>query len=341
MKKLTKVLVTGAAGFIGFHVVQRLLQEGYHVMGLDNINNYYSQDLKRNRIKEINKSKNSKNFIFQKTNINTKKALNDIKEYNPKYIIHLAAQAGVRNSILYPHEYLNNNFKATLNLFELTKNIKDFEHIVYASTSSVYGLSENYPLKEDDSTNHPMQFYAVTKKATELMAHSYAGLFGVPSTGLRFFTVYGPWGRPDMALFKFTKAILEGKKLDVFGHGKHIRDFTYVDDIVAGIMTILTKPPKKNKKYVKSSIPSGESIYPYRILNIGGGNPIPLMKFIKEIELNLEKKATIDFHGIQPGDILKTESCTEKISNFGYNPSTSYQVGIKKFIDWYKIHYSI
>lgn len=341
MQKSKKVLVTGVAGFIGFHTAVKLLKKNYSVLGIDSINNYYSQTLKKDRLSEIKKNYKGKNFKFLKANLNNKQALEEIIKFNPAYIIHLAAQAGVRKSIENPHLYLNNNINATLNLFETSRNLKNLNHFIYASTSSVYGLSTDFPLSESNATNHPLQFYAVTKKATELMAHSYAAVHNIPSTGLRFFTVYGPWGRPDMALYKFTSNIMKNKIIDVFGHGKHIRDFTYIDDIVSGIINIIDETPKYSSTFDKKSSVSGESTYPFRILNIGGGAPVNLMSYIKEIEKNLGKKAKINYLDFQPGDMLKTHSDTTKISKYGYSAKTPISVGVKNFVEWYLDYHNI
>jgi UDP-glucuronate 4-epimerase len=334
-KTYRKILITGVAGFIGFHVAKKLIEKKLDILGVDSINNYYSTKLKNDRLKRLN----SKNFKFLKGNINNKNTLNEIQKFSPNIIIHLGAQAGVRYSIDNPMNYVENNIKATLRLFEISKHNKNLKHFIYASTSSVYGLSEDYPLSEAQGANHPIQFYAVTKKTTELMAHSYSALFNIPTTGLRFFTVYGPWGRPDMALYKFTKNILSGNEIEVFGHGKHIRDFTYIDDIVNGIQMIMNKPPSKNTSLELRNLPSHKSIYPFRLLNIGGGKPTNLMDYINEIELNLGKKANIKFMDIQPGDKLKTESDLRNIKDFGYIAKTPINKGIKEFVSWYLDYY--
>ena len=338
-KKLQKILITGAAGFIGFHLTKKLLEKNVLLLGIDSLNDYYSPKLKKDRLLELKRNHNNHRLTFLKGNINNQKILQEIENFKPEIIIHLAAQAGVRYSIENPGSYIDNNIKATLKLFELCKKNDKLRHFIYASTSSVYGLSENYPLSEDQSANHPLQFYAVTKKATELMAHSYAALYNIPSTGLRFFTVYGPWGRPDMALFKFTKNILQDKPIDVYGHGKHVRDFTYVDDIVNGIMKVMNKPPKKNLHFNKQKSSSQSSAHSYRILNIGGGAPINLMEYIKAIEFNLGKKAKIRFLPLQPGDILKTESDTSRIEKFGFKAKTDINLGVQKFVNWYLQYY--
>ena len=334
-----KYLVTGAAGFIGFHTSLNLLKQGHVVVGIDNLNNYYDVNLKKNRIKFLNQN-NKKNFKFHKIDIsNVKKTQLIFKKYKFDKVIHLAAQAGVRYSILKPEIYLKNNIIAFFNILENCRNFK-IKHLLFASTSSVYGLQTKNPFKVEDACNHPIQFYAATKKSNEVMAHSYSHLYKIPMTGLRFFTVYGPWGRPDMALNIFTKNIISGKKINVFNYGKHVRDFTYVDNIVENIIKLSKNKPKKNRLFNSKKPKNHISSAPFRILNIGNTKPEKLMDFINEIEKNLGKKAKINFMKLQRGDIEKTVSDmthTRKITRI--NKTTSIQFGIKNFIRWYLGYY--
>ena len=319
------ILVTGSAGFIGFHTTVKLLKNKINVVGIDNVNKYYDTRLKKNRIKSL---KNFKNFNFYKVDLTQYKKLdNIIKKYKIKYIIHLAAQAGVRYSIDNPKSYFKSNLEGFFNILELSKNNK-IQHLIYASTSSVYGNSKNFPLKEENNTNLPLSFYAATKKSNEVMAHSYSYIYKLPCTGVRFFTVYGSLGRPDMALFKFTKNILENKPIELFNKGDHIRDFTYVDDIVDGIYSLIKKQPK--------------SKIPYDIFNIGNGNPKKLLEYVKEIELNLGKKAKIKKLPLQIGDVVKTHADIKKLQiKTKYKAKTNIKKGISNFIEWYKDYYKI
>ena len=333
------ILVTGAAGFIGFHICKRLLEEGNEVVGIDNLNSYYDVDLKNSRLKELSKVSN-KNFHFYKKNIEDQNDIEEIfDEWNFDTILHLAAQAGVRYSIENPHSYINSNLVGFGNILENCRRNK-VKNLIYASSSSVYGGNKEFPFQEDQSVDHPVSLYAATKKANELMAHTYSHLYGIPTTGLRFFTVYGPWGRPDMALFLFTKAILENAPIKVFNHGKMIRDFTYIDDIIESMMRLINKPatPDKNLSKIKPS--SSKSWAPYRIFNIGNNNPTPLMDFIKAIENNLGIDAKKEFIEMQPGDVPITSSDTSSLEDWiGYKPNTSVHDGISKFIEWYKSFY--
>jgi UDP-glucuronate 4-epimerase len=312
-----KVLVTGAAGFIGFHLVNRLITEGFEVVGLDIINNYYDVNLKYSRLKEcgideaeinenilINSNKYS-NYQFIKLNIEDKKNLfNLFQKEKFDYVINLAAQAGVRYSIENPDVYISSNIVGFLNILEACRHHK-IKHLVYASSSSVYGLNGKIPFSTSDNVDHPISLYAASKKSNELMAHTYSHLYNIPTTGLRFFTVYGPWGRPDMALFLFTKAILDDKPIDVYNNGKMFRDFTYIDDIVEGIYKVANNPSKGNKNWDNKNPNPSDSISPYKIYNIGNSTPVKLMDFISEIEKNLNKKAKINFLPLQPGDVEK------------------------------------
>lgn len=322
MKNKKKYLVTGSAGFIGFHLTKKLLSEGSIVIGVDNINSYYDQKLKKERNRILTKNKNYK---FRKVDIrNYKKLENIFKKNKLDCVINLAAQAGVRYSLINPKSYIENNIIGFFNVIDLVKKYK-VKKIVYASTSSIYGIQNKFPIKENFDTNNPIQLYAATKKSNEVIATSYNKLYNIDTIGLRFFTVYGPWGRPDMALFKFTKNILKGDPIDVFNNGKHIRDFTFVDDIVDGIIKII----KKRKKL------SGSSIY-----NIGNGKKITLMEYIKLIEKNLNIKAKKNFLPLQKGDVIKTHSSTKLLNNdFGYVSKTDVKNGVKKFINWYLSYY--
>ena len=322
MKNKKKYMITGSAGFIGFHLAKKLLQDGFIVVGVDNLNNYYDQKLKKERNKILGKYKNYK---FNKIDIKNHKKLEKIFRKNKlDGIINLAAQAGVRYSLDNPKSYIDNNILGFFNVINLAVKFK-VKKIIYASTSSIYGIQNKFPIKENFDTNNPIQLYAATKKANEVIAASYSNLYNLKTIGLRFFTVYGPWGRPDMALFKFTKNILKGKQIEVFNKGKHTRDFTYVDDIVDGIIKII----KKRKKI------SNASIY-----NIGSGKKVTLMEYIKLIEKYLNKKAKKRNLPLQKGDVIKTHSSTKLLRNdFGYVSKTSVEKGVKKFIDWYLSYY--
>ena len=338
---MKNIIVTGCAGFIGYHLSLKLINQNFNVIGIDMINDYYDIKLKKDRLKNLkNQSKKNNNFKFYKINISNKLKLFEIfNSYKIDYIVNLAAQAGVRNSLVYPEKYLKYNIQGFLNILELSKQYK-IKHVVYASTSSVYGLNKKYPFRTNHTTDHPLQFYAVTKKTNELMAHAYSSLYGLRLTGLRFFTVYGPWGRPDMALFKFTKNIIENKPIEVFNKGNHIRDFTYIDDIVNGILLSLKKLPKSIK--LDEKIESHNSYSPHKIYNLGCGQKIKLKKFISLIENNLNKKAKKTYLPMQKGDVHMTSAdISLTIKDLGYRPRVNVEQGIKNFIDWYKIYYKI
>ena len=325
-----KILITGAAGFIGFHACIKFLNEGFTVIGVDNLNSYYDVELKKNRIKEIKKNKKRK-FNFIKLDLKNFDKLEKIFKKNKfDFVLHLAAQAGVRYSLINPFSYLDSNIIGFFNVLQLSKNFK-IRHFTYASTSSVYGGNKKMPFSEKDNTDIPLQLYAATKKSNELIAYSYSHLFKLKTTGLRFFTVYGPWGRPDMALFKFVKNIIQKKPIDIFNNGKHSRDFTYVDDIVQGIYRIIVSKNKNSKKKI-----------PYQIFNIGRGKSEKLMDFIKEIENNLKIKSKKKFLPLQKGDVEKTYADTSKLfKNFNYKPKISIKIGIKNFVNWYTRYYKI
>ena len=318
-----KVLITGSAGFIGFHVSDYLLKNNITVIGIDNINDYYDVHLKKSRLKILKKNPN---FFFHKFDlINAKKLEDLIKKFRVNYIVHLAAQAGVRYSIENPKTYFKNNLEVFFNILEASKK-NNIKHLIFASTSSVYGENNNFPLKETDNTDKPISFYAATKKSNEILAHSYSYIYNLPCTALRFFTVYGPYGRPDMALFKFTKNIIENKKIQLYNNGNHSRDFTYISDIVSGIFSILKK--NNNTKNL------------FNVFNIGKGNSRKLKEYLKTIEKKLNKKAKITNLPIQLGDIKKTHSDISLLNNHSnYLPETDIEEGIDKFIDWYLEYY--
>ena len=333
----TKLFITGSSGFIGFHVAKRYLDKGFKVYGFDSMNNYYDVKLKKSR---LNILKKYKNFSFTKGNLENQKKLNSsINKFKPSIIIHLAAQAGVRYSIENPKIYLNSNIIGTFNVIECAKKL-NIKHLIIGSSSSVYGANKKFPFQEIDKTDRQISFYAATKKSTESIAHSYSSLWKIPITVLRFFTVYGPWGRPDMAYFKFTKNILRGKKIDVYNKGKMYRDYTYIDDIVDGIVKLTNKIPKLNssKKYKNDSI---SHVAPIRTLNIGNTKKVLLSDFISAIEKILNKKAVKRFLPMQKGDVYSTLSDSSLLRRItGYNPKTKYKDGIKKFLNWYLDYYS-
>ena len=333
------ILVTGAAGFIGFHLSQRLLLNGDKVIGIDNLNDYYDPKLKKARLEILNANKNL--FTFKKSNLEDKEVLKNIfLKYKPEIVVNLAAQAGVRYSLQNPYSYIDSNIVGFLNLLEECRR-NNVKHLVYASSSSVYGGNTQMPFIESQNVDHPISVYAASKKANELMAHSYSHLFDIPTTGLRFFTVYGPWGRPDMALFLFTKNIINNKPIKIFNNGKMIRDFTYIDDIIESIIRVIQKPPKKDNNSSLENHKPDNSWAPDRIFNIGNSNPTPLMDFISSLEKKLGKIAIKKYLPIQPGDVPCTESDTRSLENWiDFKPSTSVDLGISKFVDWYKKFYN-
>tara|TARA_B100000212_G_scaffold186988_1_gene141038 strand:+ start:3058 stop:4059 length:1002 start_codon:yes stop_codon:yes gene_type:complete len=331
-----KILVTGSAGFIGYHLTQFLLKKNYTVVGLDNINSYYDANLKKSRLSNIK----NKNFIFNKIDLQDKQSIEDLFKKNKfDVVINLAAQAGVRYSISHPEKYIESNVTGFINLLEACRTYS-IENFIYASSSSVYGMNSVIPFSEDDEVNHPISLYAATKKSNELMAHTYSHLFNIPSTGLRFFTVYGPWGRPDMAYFSFTKAILENKPIKVFNNGNMMRDFTYIDDIIEGISRVIEDPSLPNKAWNRESPMASTSSAPYRILNLGNSKPIYLSRFIESIEKATNKKAIIEYLPMQPGDVEKTYANMEKMENqYKFKPKTQIEDGIREFVDWYINYY--
>lgn len=331
------VLVTGVAGFIGHHLALRLLARGDSIVGIDNLNDYYDVTLKENRLKRF---PTDAKFSFRKLDITNRADIHSLFE-KEKFdaVVNLAAQAGVRYSITHPHAYIEANIVGFINLIEGARHTK-VKHFVFASSSSVYGANTRMPLSESDNVDHPLSLYAATKKANELMAHSYANLFQLPCTGLRFFTVYGPWGRPDMALFKFTKAILADEPIQVFNHGNMIRDFTYIDDIVEGVMRVVDATAKPDPTWSGDKPDPASSYAPYRIFNIGNNNPIQLMRYINALEDCLGKKAKMDMLPMQPGDVPATAadvSCLQAAVDF--HPKTEVETGIAKFVDWYRSYY--
>jgi UDP-glucuronate 4-epimerase len=331
-----KIFITGSSGFIGFHLSQKLLDKGHIVQGFDSMNNYYDVKLKKKRYQILKKYKN---FLFKKGNIENKKTLaNVILRFKPKIIIHLAAQAGVRYSIEKPRVYLDSNIIGTYNIIELAKKV-NVNHLLIASSSSVYGANKKLPFREIDKTETQLSIYAATKKSTESIAHSYSNIWNVPITMLRFFTVYGPWGRPDMALFKFVKGIINKKKIDIYNQGKMYRDFTYIDDIVKGVIGLINKPPNL-KQLGKIKNDSLSSVAPFRIVNIANTHKIYLLDFINQLEKELGTKAIRNYMPMQKGDVKTTLSDTTLIKKLtGYNPKTNYKTGIKEFIKWYLNEY--
>lgn len=351
--KMNKVLVTGSAGFIGYHLSDRLLQEGYEVIGLDNINDYYSVDLKFARLKQLGVSKSiiiEKEIIESNTFSNYSFVKADIADYDfivefmkeQKFdvVVNLAAQAGVRYSINNPRAYTHSNIEGFLSILEGSR-FSGVKHLIYASTSSVYGLNTKMPLSEVQPTEHPMSLYSATKKANEMMAHTYSHLFNLPTTGLRFFTVYGPWGRPDMALFLFTDAIKNDKPIKLFNQGNMVRDFTYVGDIVESITRLLLKPAQSNKNWDGSNPDIPTSSAPYQIFNIGNSNPVPLMDYVYAIEKSMAKESIKEYLPMQDGDVPATHADTSKLEQYvSFKPSTPVNEGVNKFVQWYLEYYN-
>jgi UDP-glucuronate 4-epimerase len=334
-----KIIVTGSAGFIGFSFCLNLLKRGDQVIGIDNHNDYYDPELKEARLEKLNSYSNYQHY---RSDISDQISLDSIfNDHKPSKVVNLAAQAGVRYSIKNPLAYIKSNIVGFANILENCRNHK-VKHLVYASTSSVYGANTKMPFSENDNANHPLSVYAASKKSNELMAHTYSYLYQLPTTGLRFFTVYGPWGRPDMALFKFTKNIIDEKPIDIFNYGKHTRDFTYIDDIVEGIAKTLDNPASSNPKWDGNSPDPATSNAPWSIYNIGNNKPVQLMDYIGALEKNLGKKAIKNFLPLQSGDVQDTYSNTDNLNNkFNYKPSTSVIDGISKFVNWYQEYYKV
>ncbi len=348
-----KILITGTAGFIGFHLAQKLSELDFEIVGIDNINDYYDPELKFARlaasgIDKVNvnwhretRSTKYPNYRFIRMNIENKGELMSLcarEQFD--IIVHLAAQAGVRYSILNPDAYAQSNLVSFLNILEVSR-FNPVKHLVYASSSSVYGLNTTMPFSVHDNVDHPVSLYAASKKANELMAHTYSHLYRIPTTGLRFFTVYGPWGRPDMAYFLFAGAIKNNKPIQVFNHGKMMRDFTYIDDIVDGIINVVNKPAEPLQNWDSKNPDPATSTAPYRIYNIGNNKPVELLNFIQTIEKNMGKNALLEMKEMQDGDVVATwANVDDLIQNFNYNPSTDIQQGIKNFIEWYNSYYN-
>lgn len=332
-----RILVTGVAGFIGMHVAIRLLADGHEVIGLDNINDYYDVRLKQARLAHIG---SPNQFHFHKLDLADRDGITNLfADAQPEIVINLAAQAGVRYSLENPHSYIDSNLVGFTNILEACRHF-DVGHLVYASSSSVYGLNEDMPFHEGQNTDHPLALYGATKKANELLAHSYSHLFNLPTTGLRFFTVYGPWGRPDMALFKFTDAILSGQPIDIYNYGHMTRDFTYIDDIVEGVVRTAMKPAQSDAKFEGLNPDAGRSSAPWRIFNIGNGQPTQLLDYITALEQALGIEARKKFLEMQPGDVVATASDTQRLDDWvGFKPDTSVQAGVKKFVEWYFSEY--
>lgn len=334
-----KVLVTGAAGFIGSTLSHRLLARGDQVVGVDNLNDYYDPSLKQARLERLT---TSSNFAIEEISIEDKQSMDDVfKKHRPNRVVNLAAQAGVRYSLENPYAYVDSNIYGFLNILENCRHT-DVEHLVYASTSSVYGAHTNMPFSIHDHVDHPVSLYAATKKSNELMAHTYSHLFDIPTTGLRFFTVYGPWGRPDMALFLFTRKILAGEPIDVFNHGNHKRDFTYVDDIVEGVIRTLDQVAQPDPQWNSDTPGSATSAAPYRIYNIGNNEPVNLMRYIEVLENCLGKKAERNLLPLQPGDVPDTfADVSDLVTAVDYKPKTTVEDGVAAFVDWYRSYYKV
>ncbi|MBD0343589.1 MAG: NAD-dependent epimerase [Coleofasciculus sp. Co-bin14] len=336
---MKKILVTGAAGFIGFHLCQRLLARGEQVIGVDNLNPYYDVSLKQNRLAQLLPLPN---FSFQKLDLVDQKGMAELfSEANFDVVVNLAAQAGVRYSIQNPYAYTDSNIVGFINVLEGCRH-SGVKHLVFASSSSVYGANTKIPFSVHNSVDHPLSLYAATKKANELMAHTYSHLYGLPTTGLRFFTVYGPWGRPDMALFLFTKAILAGQPIEVFNYGQMKRDFTYIDDIVEGVVRAIDKIPEPNPTWSGDVPDPATSKAAYKLYNIGNNQPVELMRFIEVLEACLGRQAQKNMLSLQPGDVPVTYADIDDLFNdVGFKPNTPIEIGIERFVDWYKSYYNI
>lgn len=334
---MTKILVTGAAGFIGYHTSARLLERGDEVVGIDNLNDYYDVALKHARLARL---EGRKGFTFAKVDLRDQSAMSrTFAEHRPEIVVNLAAQAGVRHSLTHPHVYVESNVVGFLNLLEACRH-HPVRHLVFASTSSVYGANTAMPFSAHQNADHPLTLYAATKKANEMMAHSYSYLYGIPATGLRFFTVYGPWGRPDMALYLFTKAILAGEQINIFNNGKMRRDFTYVDDVVEGVIRIADRPAQPDPNWSGKTPDPATSMSPYRLYNIGNSHPAELMRYVEVIESTLGRKARVNFMPMQAGDVPETWADVEDLErDVGYRPTTPIDVGVRCFVDWYRSYH--
>ncbi len=334
-----KILITGAAGFIGFHLSKRFCKEDWEVTGIDNLNNYYDVNLKKSRLSLLQEEKN---FKFQLIDLQAREKISELFKLNSfDYIVNLAAQAGVRYSLTNPYAYIDSNISGFINILEGCRHFP-VKHLVYASSSSVYGANTKIPFSVHHNVDHPLSLYAATKKANELMAHTYSNLYKIPTTGLRFFTVYGPWGRPDMAAFLFTKAILDNKRIDVYNNGNMRRDFTYVDDIVEGIYRITKKIPEPDPEWNGENPDTATSFAPYKIFNIGNNQPVQLMEFIETLEEHLGRKAEKNFMSMQPGDVPATYADVDDLmKEVGFKPKTDIKEGVKKFVEWYRTYYQV
>lgn len=331
-----KILITGVAGFIGSHLAKKLIAKEHEIIGVDNINDYYDPKLKEDRLKSIG----DKNFKFYKTDIEDDQKLSEIfEEHHPSVVVNLAAQAGVRYSLENPRAYIDSNIIGFMNILECARHYH-IDNLIYASSSSVYGANTSKPFSTSDNIDHPLSLYAATKKSNELMAHTYSHLYNIPTTGLRFFTVYGPWGRPDMALFKFTDAIVHDRPIDVYNHGQMMRDFTYVDDIVEAMSRLIKRPAQPNNEWDGAKPDPGSSYAPYKIYNIGNNSPVRLMAFVEAIENKLAKTAQKNFMELQPGDVPETYANVDDLyRDINFKPETSIQEGVNQFIDWYLDYY--
>ncbi len=337
---MSKILVTGAAGFIGMHVSLALLARGDTVVGIDNLNDYYDPQLKRDRIAHIEQQAQAANFRFERLDIADNASVQALfAREGFDGVVHLAAQAGVRYSLQNPHAYVQSNLAGFVNMLEACRHHQT-GHLVYASSSSVYGGNVRMPFSEEDAVDHPVSLYAATKKANELMAHTYSHLYGLPTTGLRFFTVYGPWGRPDMAPMLFTRAILADEAIKVFNHGQMQRDFTYIDDIVKGVVAVLDRPPQAQADFDRQNPSAASSWAPYRVFNIGNSEPVPLMTFIQTLETALNRQARLDLQPMAPGDVAATYASTDALTDWtGVKPHTSLATGIHHFVSWYQSYF--
>lgn len=334
-----KVVVTGAAGFIGMHLSQRLLARGDEVIGIDNLNAYYDVKLKQARLDRL---LGHGNFAFHQMDVGDSQAMKQLFEtHRPQRVVHLAAQAGVRYSLTHPQAYIDSNIQGFINVLECCRHY-GVEHLAYASSSSVYGGNTAMPFSEQQNIDHPVSLYAATKKANELMAHTYSHLFGLPTTGMRFFTVYGPWGRPDMALFLFTKAILEGQAIDIFNNGQMVRDFTFVDDIVESVIRLLDKPAQADPNFDPHQPNPSTSNAPYRVFNVGNSQPTPLMDYIGALERALGRVADKNYLPLQPGDVPATSANTQALYDWvGFRPNTDLDAGVGRFVNWYRHYYQM
>lgn len=333
-----RILVTGAAGFIGYHVATALLERGDEVIGFDNVNDYYDPALKEARLLKLY---DRRGFDVIRADLCDAKAIGQAFDHSPDRVVHLAAQAGVRYSLTHPRSYINSNIVGTLNVLEGCRH-RGVEHLVYASSSSVYGANTTMPFSVHHNVDHPVSLYAATKKANELMAHTYSHLYGIPTTGLRFFTVYGPWGRPDMALYLFTKAILEDRPIDVFNGGRMRRDFTYIDDIVKGVVMVIDRAAAPNNSWSGDAPDPATSAAPYRLYNIGNNSPVELLAFIGAIEEAVGRKARLNLLPMQPGDVPATYADIDDLAgDLGFSPETPIKIGIERFVEWYRQYHQI